>query len=81
MFYIIWLVMMITMMDHIIYNASYNLFAALLIEIENRGAQKYFSDAESHTSEFCCIIFFYSQTEHGFGGQICNELLKNLVIN
>lgn len=59
MFYIIWLVMMVTVTDHVIYNASYNLFAALLIEIENRGAQKYFSDAGAHSSEFCCIIFFY----------------------
>lgn len=59
MFYIIWLVMVITMMDHVIYNASYNLFAALLIEIENGGAQKYFSDAVTHSFEFCCIILLY----------------------
>lgn len=73
--------MMINMMDHVIYNASYNLFAALLIETENRGAQKYFSDAVTHSSEFYCILFFYFPNRTWFCGQICNELRKNLVIN
>lgn len=51
--------MMITMTDHVIYNASYNLFSALLIEIENRETQKCFSDAVTHSFEFCCIFIFY----------------------
>lgn len=42
--------MIITIMYHVIYNASYNLFAALLADIENKGAQNA-SAAVAHRAE------------------------------
>lgn len=58
--------MMITIMYHVIYNASYNLFAALLVETENRGAQKCFTAAVTHSPEYTpvALSLFISQTEH-----------------
>lgn len=43
--------MMTAIMDHTIYNASYNLFAALLAEIENSPAQKCFAANVAHHTE------------------------------
>lgn len=58
--------MMITVMYLVIYNASHNLFAALLAETEKRGAQKCFTAALTHSSEYILVALSLSisQTEH-----------------
>lgn len=61
-----WVVMMVTVMYHVIYNASYNVFAVLLVEIENRGAQKCFTAAVMLSPEYIpsALSLSISQTEH-----------------
>lgn len=61
-------VMMITVMYHVTYNASYNVFAVLFVEIENRGARKCFTATVMLSPEYipAALSLSISQTEHDF---------------